>query len=328
MNFVNLFGQFKSLKVLVVGDVMLDEYLWGRVERISPEAPVPVVQLTRKDHRIGGAGNVGLNLAALGARVSMVSVTGDDQEAAILRRMLSEGGIGVEDMVQIGGRVTTTKTRVISRNQQMLRIDNEVTDPIDAFTEQSLINRIIRRAESERPDVLIFEDYDKGVLTETMIGEVTDHCRRSGIITAVDPKRRNFFAYSGVDIFKPNIKEVREGLSLESDPVSISSLIDVDTALRSRLGHIYSFITLSDKGVFHSDGVHAEVIPSHVRNIADVSGAGDTVIAVAALAYAATRDMALSARMANIAGGLVCEEVGTMAIDPKRLLNECMKLLG
>lgn len=328
MDFVNLFGQFSSLKVLVVGDVMLDEYLWGRVERISPEAPVPVVQLTRKDHRIGGAGNVGLNLAALGAHVSMVSVTGDDQEAVILRRMLSEGGIGVEDMVAIGGRVTTTKTRVISRNQQMLRIDNEVTDPIDAFTERSLINRIIRRTELKKPDVLIFEDYDKGVLTETLIGEVTDHCRRSGIITAVDPKRRNFFAYSGVDIFKPNLKEVREGLSLESDPVSISSLRDVDAALRSRLGHIYSFITLSDKGVFHSNGVHAEIIPSHVRNIADVSGAGDTVIAVAALSYAATRDMALSARMANIAGGLVCEEVGTVAIDPDRLLNECMKLLG
>ena len=328
MDFINLFEQFRELRAIVLGDVMLDEYLWGRVERISPEAPVPVVQLTRKDHRIGGAGNVGLNLAALGARVSMVSVTGEDPEADILRRMLSDGGIGVEDLLSVKGRVTTTKTRVISRNQQMLRIDNEVTDPIDAGIEMMLIERIVRRIEQEKPDVLIFEDYDKGVLTERLIRQVTEHCRRSGIVTAVDPKRRNFFAYTGVDIFKPNLKEVREGLSLESDPVTPEALRDADRALRTRLGHQYSFITLSDKGVFHSDGLHSEVIPSHMRNISDVSGAGDTVISVAALAFAATRNMGLSAGMANIAGGLVCEEVGTVAIDPGRLLQECTRLLG
>lgn len=328
MDFVNLFEQFRGLRAMVLGDVMLDEYLWGRVDRISPEAPVPVVQLTRKDHRIGGAGNVGLNLAALGARVSMVSVTGEDPEADILRRMLSDGGIGVEDLLSVKGRVTTTKTRVISRNQQMLRIDNEVTDPIEEGIERILIERIVRRMELEKPDVLIFEDYDKGVLTERLIGQVTELCRRSCVVTAVDPKRRNFFAYTGVDIFKPNLKEVREGLSLESDPVTLEALRDADLALRSRLGHRYSFITLSDKGVFYSDGRHAEVIPSHMRNISDVSGAGDTVISVAALAFAATRNMSLSAAMANIAGGLVCEEVGTVAIDPKRLFHECTRLLG
>ena len=327
MDFVNLFEQFRGLRAMVLGDVMLDEYLWGRVERISPEAPVPVVQLTRKDHRIGGAGNVGLNLAALGANVSIVSVTGDDPEAGILRRMLSEGRIGVEDMLSVEERVTTTKTRIISRNQQMLRIDNEMTDPIDEGIEGQLIDRVIRRLDEEKPDVLIFEDYDKGVLTERLIRQVTAHCRQLGVITAVDPKRRNFFTYVGVDIFKPNLKEVREGLSLESDPVTLDALRNADEALRSRLGHVYSFITLSDKGVFHSDGRHSEIIPSHVRNISDVSGAGDTVISVAALAFAATRDMGLSAGMANIAGGLVCEEVGTVAIDPHRLLQECTRLL-
>ena len=328
MDFVNLFEQFRGLRAMVVGDLMLDEYLWGRVDRISPEAPVPVVQLTRKDHRIGGAGNVGLNLAALRARVSMVSVTGADMEGDMLRRMLSERGINVDDMLVVKGRVTTTKTRVISRNQQMLRIDNEVTDPIDDRIESRLIDIIVRRLEQENPHVLIFEDYDKGLLTEQLVRRVTDHCRRLGIITAVDPKRRNFFAYTGVDIFKPNLKEVREGLSMESDQVTYAELMEADAALRSRLGHGYSFITLSDKGVFHADGRRGEIIPSHMRNISDVSGAGDTVIAVAALAFAATRDMALSARMANIAGGLVCEEVGTVAIDPDRLLQECMRLLS
>lgn len=327
-DFVQLFGRFRQLRALVLGDVMLDAYLWGRVDRISPEAPVPVVQLTRKDHRIGGAGNVGLNLAALGASVSMVSVTGTDEESAILRRMFNDGGIASADMLEVAGRVTTTKTRVISRNQQMLRIDNEVTDPIDSDTEHRLLELIVRRMELARPDVLIFEDYDKGVLTETLIRAVTDHCRRLGVITAVDPKRRNFFAYGGVDIFKPNLKEVRDGLMLEADPVSLSALMDADRRLRERLGHAFSFITLSDRGVFHADGRHAELIPSHMRNIADVSGAGDTVIAVAALAFAATRDMGLSARMANIAGGLVCEEVGTVAINPERLLQECMRLLA
>ncbi|MFY7795091.1 MAG: bifunctional heptose 7-phosphate kinase/heptose 1-phosphate adenyltransferase [Chitinophagaceae bacterium] len=328
MDFMNLFGRFRQIKALVIGDVMLDAYLWGRVDRISPEAPVPVVQLTRKDHRIGGAGNVGLNLAALGASVSMLSVTGADEESAILRRMFRDGGIASDDMIEVEGRVTTTKTRVISRNQQMLRIDNEVTDPIDADTEGRLLELVTRRLEIDRPDVLIFEDYDKGVLTETLIRAVTDQCRSLGVITAVDPKRRNFFSYAGVDVFKPNLKEVREGLMLESDPVSLPALIEADRRLRERLGHVFSFITLSDRGVFHADGRHAELIPSHMRNIADVSGAGDTVIAVAALAFAATQDMGLSARMANIAGGLVCEEVGTVAINPDRLLQECIRLLN
>jgi len=328
MDFVKLFEQFSGLRAIVVGDLMLDEYLWGRVDRISPEAPVPIVQLTGKDHRIGGAGNVALNLAALGANVSMVSVTGVDPEGDMLRRMLSSSGIGVGDMLSVSGRVTTAKTRVISRNQQMLRIDHELTDPIDDKTERALIQLINLRLEQNPPDVLIFEDYDKGVLTERLIREITDRCKALGVITAVDPKRRNFFAYSGVDIFKPNIKEVREGLALDADPVSESALLEADRSLRATLHHIYSFITLSDKGVFHADGHHAELIPSHMRNISDVSGAGDTVIAVAALVFAATRDMGLAARMANIAGGLVCEEVGTVAIDPSRLLHECIRLIS
>lgn len=328
MDFVSLFEQFRGLRAIVVGDLMLDEYLWGRVDRISPEAPVPIVQLTGKDHRIGGAGNVALNLAALGAQVSMISVTGEDPSGDMLRRMLSEAGIGVGDMLSVNGRVTTSKTRVISRNQQMLRIDHEVTDPIDEKIECLLIDIINRRLEQDQPDVLIFEDYDKGVLTERLIRDVTDRCRALGVITAVDPKRRHFFAYSGVDIFKPNLKEIREGLALDAEPVSEGALLEADMLLRTKLNHIYSFITLSDKGVFHADGHHSELIPSHMRNISDVSGAGDTVIAVAALVFAATRDMGLAARMANIAGGLVCEEVGTVAIDPVRLLKECIRLIS
>lgn len=328
VDFHTLFDVFRGLKAMVLGDVMLDAYLWGRVERISPEAPVPVVQLTRKDHRIGGAGNVALNLVALGATTTICTVTGDDEDGALLRSMLKDGGIDPDGIIVAKDRVTTTKTRIISRNQQMLRIDHEITEPLDAATERRLIDTVIGRIDLIKPQVLVLEDYDKGVLTGAVIQAVTEHCKARGIITAVDPKRRNFFAYAGVDIFKPNLKEVREGLQLAIDPVDMHALAAADRLLRARLGHHYSFITLSEQGVFHSDGTDPRIITSHMRNIADVSGAGDTVVAVASLAYAATRDMGLAAAMANIAGGLVCEEVGTVAIDRERLLEECCLLLN
>jgi rfaE bifunctional protein kinase chain/domain len=327
-DFDTLFENFRSIKVLVVGDVMLDAYLWGRVDRISPEAPVPVVQLTRKDYRIGGAGNVALNLASLGATASMLSVTGDDDEGKILRAMLQEGGIGVDGIQTVQGRVTTTKTRVISRNQQMMRIDSEVTDPLDSSTSNELTKAIIRQIDTVRPQVLIFEDYDKGVLSATLIASVVAHCRQLGVITAVDPKRRNFFCYDSVDIFKPNLQEIRDALGPGFEIIDLSSLTAADRMLRERLGHQYSFITLSDRGVFHSDGENARIVPSHRRNISDVSGAGDTVIAVATLVFAATGDMGLAAELANIAGGLVCEQVGTVAVDRSRLLEECHRILG
>jgi rfaE bifunctional protein kinase chain/domain len=327
-DFYSLFEKFRSIKVLVVGDVMLDAYLWGRVDRISPEAPVPVVQLTRKDFRIGGAGNVALNLASMGATVSMLSVTGDDEEGKVLLSMLQEGGIGVDGIQMVPGRVTTTKTRVISRNQQMMRIDSEVTDPLDASTSKSLTESIIRQIDAFLPQVLIFEDYDKGVISLSLIESVVAHCRKRGVLTAVDPKRQHFFSYASVDIFKPNLSEIRDALQIDLSTVDLSSLNMADRLLRERLGHRYSFITLSDRGVFHADGTNARIIPSHRRNIADVSGAGDTVIAVATLVFAATGDMGLAAELANIAGGLVCEQVGTVAVDRDLLLQECIRLLG
>lgn len=328
LDFQHMFEQFRSIKVMVVGDVMLDAYLWGRVERISPEAPVPVVHLTGKDYRIGGAGNVALNLSALGAQTSIMSVIGDDEDGKLLNNLLQQGGISLEGVYAVQGRVTTTKTRVISRNQQMLRIDSEVTDPLDSGTSALLTDAIIRQIDLQGPDILIFEDYDKGVLGETLISKVIAHCKQRGVITAVDPKRRNFFSYDSVDIFKPNLSEIRDALQIGLNTIDLSSLNMADQLLRERLGHRYSFITLSDRGVFHSDGTNSRIIPSHRRNIADVSGAGDTVIAVATLVFAATGEMGLAAELANIAGGLVCEQVGTVAVDRNRLLQECIRLLG
>ena len=327
-DFSKLFSAFGGIKAGVLGDIMLDTYLWGHVERISPEAPVPVVTLDRREHRIGGAGNVALNLASLGARVTTFGVIGKDPDGEALELLLTENGIDTSGQLKSHTRITTNKARVIGRNQQMMRLDSETTRDLTAAEEEELLRRIRVYLESEKPQVMIFEDYNKGVLTDRLIRETVALCRQHGVITAVDPKRKNFFSYEGVTIFKPNLKEVREGLHMALEEIELSALELVHGQLAERLQHEISFITLSEKGVFYDDGRRAAIVPSHIRNIADVSGAGDTVIAVASLVYAATRDIALMAEVANIAGGLVCEEVGTVAISRDRLLAECGELLG
>ncbi|MBC8034384.1 MAG: carbohydrate kinase [Chitinophagaceae bacterium] len=326
-DFDKLFAGFSQLKVMVVGDVMLDTYLWGNVERISPEAPVPVVTLRKKDHRLGGAANVALNIRSLGAEVAMFSIIGNDDDAGILRKRFLEEQISDEWLIGSGTRITTNKSRVISRNQQMLRMDAEITDDLSGSDETKLIESIEKYIKEASPQVLIFEDYNKGVLTERVIASVIELCTRHKVITTVDPKRRNFFSYKGVTIFKPNLKEVTEAFNLLHAEVTAPALSEIHERLHQRLQHTISFITLSEKGVFYNNTTTPVIIPSHIRNIADVSGAGDTVIAVASLIYAATGNVHLMAEIANLAGGLVCEEVGTAAINKQQLLEECKLLL-
>jgi rfaE bifunctional protein kinase chain/domain len=327
-DFAKLFNSFSSLKVGVIGDVMLDTYMVGQVDRISPEAPVPVISLHHKEYRIGGAGNVALNCRSLRAEVSVLTVTGDDSNGALLRDLLESHAIDTSHLLKSDRRITTSKTRIISRNQQMMRIDEEITEDLSAADEMALLGKVQQYISAHSPDVIIFEDYNKGVLTPGIIKAVMALCQNAGIITAVDPKRKNFFAYKGTDIFKPNLKEVREALNLLVETADISSLQQIHTALHQQLSNHISFITLSDKGVFYQQENKAAIIPSHLRNIADVSGAGDTVIAVAAMVYAVLKDANLMAEIANIAGGLVCEEMGTVAINKENLLKECESLLG
>ena len=323
-----LFNDFGTLKIGVIGDVMLDTYIWGKVDRISPEAPVPIVSLDHKEQRIGGAGNVALNCASLGARVFLLGVTGNDDEANELEQLLKGNVIDTTGLVKSTKRTTTNKTRIISRNQQMLRFDAEITNDLDKEDETVLLEKISQFIEHEDPNILIFEDYNKGVLTEKVIEEAIELCRASGVITAVDPKRKNFFHYKGVDIFKPNMKEVQDGLHLLFETADIYELRNIHEQLQKLLQHKVSLITLSDKGIFYQQLQNAAIIPSHLRNVADVSGAGDTVIAVAAMVYAATKNAHLMAEIANIAGGLVVEEVGTAAVDKEKLLRECELLLS
>ncbi len=328
MDFEKLFHQFAQLKVAVIGDVMLDTYWWGKVERISPEAPVPVVAVSKKEQRIGGAGNVALNLHSLGAAVSVISVLGKDDDGEQLTKLFAENNINTKYLVYSQQRITTNKIRIISRNQHMMRLDAELTNDITATDEEKLLTAFENFIAAENPDVVVLEDYNKGVLTENVIAKIISLCKKNNILTTVDPKRKNFFSYKGVDIFKPNLKEVKEGLNLLSDEVSENILKDIHLQLQQKLQHKISFITLSEKGVFYNDEKTAAIIPTHIRNVADVSGAGDTVIAVASLVYAATKNVTLMADVANIAGGLVCEEVGTVAIDKEKLLQECIQLLN
>lgn len=323
----DLFSKFDSLHVVVVGDVMLDKYWWGDIERISPEAPVPIVALHHEESRLGGAANVALNLKALGAKVSIASVIGDDANGVLLASLCAEQGMDTSLLLKSKQRPTTSKIRVMSKNQHVLRLDDEVTSELLVEEEHPFIDMVLRFLQREKPQVLIFEDYNKGVLKENVIHRITQHCKEIGVITAVDPKKNNFLAYKEVDIFKPNLKEVREGLHMSIDTVDEQNLTAVHEALFAALQHRTTFITLSEKGVYYNDGTKQALLPCHRRNIADVSGAGDTVIATAALVYAITKDPAIMAAISNIAGGIVCEEVGVVPIDKATLIAECTRLL-
>ncbi|MBD0332037.1 MAG: carbohydrate kinase [Chitinophagaceae bacterium] len=327
-NFQELFNSISSLRVGVVGDVMLDCYMWGNVDRISPEAPVPVVSVTNKEYRIGGAGNVAVNVQSLGAKPYILTVTGVDEDADNLNKLFAEHAINTGYSFKSENRITTSKTRIISRNQQMMRLDAEITDDLSLDEEVKLIDLFEIFIKREQPHIVILEDYNKGALTESVIHHIISSCKKNNILTAVDPKRKNFFSYKNVDIFKPNLREVKSALNLFLDDVDASALQNIHRELHNMVHHNISFITLSDKGLFYHGHECCGIVSSHLRNIADVSGAGDTVIAVASLIYAVTKDVRLTAEVANIAGGLVCEEVGTVAIKKDKLLQECELLLS
>lgn len=323
----SVFGHMNDLHIVVVGDVMLDNYWWGHAERMSPEAPVPVVTINHRESRLGGAANVAVNCRALGARVTLASVIGNDTDGDTLLSLAQLQGINTELVMKSDNRPTTTKVRVLSRNQQMIRLDEEITDELSTAEEHPFIDLVLRYLQRVKPDALIFEDYNKGVLKENVINRITEHCNEIGIITVVDPKKKNFLAFKGVTIFKPNLKEVREGLHLDIRNVDAAELMIAHNALSEKLQHKVTFITLSEKGVYYNDGMQSEILPSHIRNIADVSGAGDTVVATATMVYALTKNVRLMAEVSNLAGGLVCEEAGVVAINKDRLLSESTALL-
>jgi rfaE bifunctional protein kinase chain/domain len=323
-----IFKKFNSLKALVVGDVMVDAYIWGKVERISPEAPVPVVRVTQRENRLGGAANVALNLAALGAKPIICAVCGNDPAGAGLKELLWDQNMSLGGLVPLNGRPTTVKTRIISSHQHIVRIDEESLTPLNAQEENQFLKAIEKVVDHEAPDVIIFEDYNKGLLTPKVIEQLIALAAKKGIPTAVDPKKDNFFAYKDVTMFKPNLKELVEGLKVEIPKTDHEALENAVTLLEERIGNKISLITLSEEGVYVRKDGESQRIPAHLRKIADVSGAGDTVISVASLCLAQGVDVGFMASLANLAGGLVCEKVGVVPIEKETLLAEAKKHLG
>lgn len=318
-----IFESFNSLTALIIGDVMVDAYIWGKVDRISPEAPVPVVQVTKREKRLGGAANVALNIQAMGATPILCTLIGDDTHGDEFIQLLRKREISEKGIMRSSRRITTCKERVLSGSQHMLRVDSENDQPLqsqDAETLFSSIEQLLSKA-----DVVIFEDYDKGVLSEPLIQKVIALARQRNIPTVVDPKKRNFFAYKGATLFKPNLKELREGLKLDFDKNNQSAIEESVKLLKEKLQLQTALITLSERGIYIDGPKEHYLLPAHVRSISDVSGAGDTVVSIAALAQALQLPARLLAALSNLGGGLVCEYPGVVPVNKSLLYQEALK---
>ena len=315
---------FSKLKIVVIGDVMVDAYYFGSVDRISPEAPVPVISVSKKDHRPGGAANVALNLISFGAKVLLCSVIGSDEEGRELMSLLNNEKIDTSGIFTDNLRPTTMKTRVISSNHHLLRIDHETTEYISSETENFLIDFVNKSIHTI--DAIILEDYNKGLLTERLISEVISIANHNNISTIVDPKKENFFAYKNCTLFKPNRKEIKEGLKTDLDLTLTANVEKAADELMNILGCKNIMVTLSEDGVFVKSAKKSAHIKAHKRKITDVSGAGDTVVSLAALCLASGMELYQTAEIANIAGGLVCQKVGVVPINSNELIEEIKRL--
>lgn len=327
-----LFHDFTGMKALVIGDVMLDSYIWGHVERISPEAPVPVVSVSKRENRLGGAANVALNLQALGAVPILCSVTGNDSRCDDFCKLLEQHDISHAGILKNEQRSTTTKFRIIGNNYQMLRVDEETTQVLNQDESRNFFNLIERIVLAENPQVIIFEDYDKGVINHALIQWVVELAEKKKIPLVVDPKKKNFLHYKRVSLFKPNFTELCEGLKIENVQKTPESLLRICSAFQYQHDIPNMMLTLSEKGMFISSAdkigkYTGEMIPARVRNIADVSGAGDTVISIAALCTALKLPLYDTAFIANIGGGLVCEHTGVVPVNKEKLKEEVLSLM-
>jgi rfaE bifunctional protein kinase chain/domain len=313
--------RFSHLQVLVVGDLMVDRYITGVVDRVSPEAPVPVVHFQSEENRLGGAGNVALNMLALGAHPILCAVIGDDDNGRELMRLFSNHQLSTDGLFISKERPTTVKTRVMAQNQHLLRVDRECDDDLSGKETELFLSKIMGLLRQRKIDLIVFQDYNKGVLTAEVIHQLIAEARQREIPTAVDPKRKNFWSYKGVNLFKPNLKEVRDSLPFPVDTTP-ESLQKAAQYIREKLKHETTLITLSEKGLYIEKNALHEIIATRPRSIADVCGAGDTVISVAALGVAAGLNLRTVANLANLAGGQVCEKVGVVPVTRDELLGE------
>lgn len=324
MNLQQVFANFNSLNILIVGDVMLDSYIWGVVERISPEAPVPIINVKKRDVRLGGAANVALNIQALGATPFMVALYGDDDAGKRLQQIVKDQKLSTEGLVVSATRPTTVKTRIIASSQHVVRVDDESDKPSTLEEE----NELWKRIETLLPacHAVIFEDYDKGVISSGLIRKTVALAKHLSKPTIVDPKKRNFLAYEQVTLFKPNLKEMREGLKVELEAGNQLQLEAAIEILKDKLQVEGVMATLSEHGVYIDYQNEKIKLPAHAREIADVSGAGDTVVSIAALCVALKLAPKQIAGLSNLGGGLVCQHVGVVPINKAELLAEAEQI--
>ena len=317
------FDAFNEQKILVIGDSMIDSYLWGDVERISPEAPVPVITKTRRESRLGGAANVALNIKALGAEPILASAIGNGEKAILFKKLLRENHLSKQGIFESNSRSTTIKTRIISHNQHLLRIDEEVNEPLDPETEEAFLNHLLYIINNEHLSAIVFEDYDKGSITPVIIDKIVERANDKGIPTLVDPKRRNYLLYRNVTLFKPNFKELVEGLKLDSlEKTDEEGILKAARVMHKEQNIQWMMITLSEAGIFISNGTDSKRIRAKIRDISDVSGAGDTIIGIAAVGLAADLSPWTIAEISNIGGGQVCEKAGIVPVNKEQLLEE------
>lgn len=325
--FDRLFAAFARKKVLIVGDVMIDSYVWGKVNRISPEAPIPVLSAREHENRLGGAANVALNVQSLGAEPILCATIGNDRPAEQFLQLMQKRGMATDGILQSTNRITTVKERFIAGSQQLLRVDSEIEHPLNTQDTGLLLESIVHHL--SEADVLLFQDYDKGVLHPELIDKVIHKARLLNIPVVVDPKKRNFLHYRGATLFKPNLKELKEGLKLDELLPETSSVNVALEKLQAMIEADLCFVTLSENGAFirSDDGKHTHV-KAHRRSIADVSGAGDTVVSIAALCLACGLKPDQIAALSNLGGGLVCEQVGVVPVNREKLLEEAKRVLA
>ena len=322
---LGLFDDFDHMRCLVIGDVMVDSYIWGSVNRQSPEAPVPVFEVEKRENRVGGAANVALNIAALGGQPILCGVVGEDPKGYVFKQLLADLKLSSDGIVQDDSRTTTSKTRIISTPDHMMRVDEEKIDSVSTKTTDKMF-RYIETIMQQGINVIVFEDYDKGLLGSVFIQKVIKLALKLGIPTCVDPKKENFHNYQGATLFKPNFKELTEGLNTDlqqEDFLEIDKL-SKDFLSKQNIGQM--LVTLSEHGLMSVGEEHSYHLPALERRILDVSGAGDTVISTAALALAVGFDDFEVATLANLAGGIVCEQVGVVPISKNMLQDEYKKL--
>lgn len=312
-----IFKNFAGKKIAVIGDIMLDRYFWGSVTRVSPEAPVPVIDLEHETFHLGGAANVASNLNSLGIKSVLCGIIGNDNSAEMFEQICKERGIDPSGLYRDENRPTTVKTRIIGNNQQIVRLDREVRNIINREGENHIIQTLKNNSDLVG---IIFGDYDKGAVSERLITEVLKYANSNNIAVYVDPKFVNFMYYKGVTVFKPNKKEASQALKI--DIKSKDDVINAGKLLLDKLKCQNVLLTLGDKGMMlFEDNGRVHHVDTKARLVSDVSGAGDTVIATLAACSSGNATMTEAAIIANIAAGYVCGEPGIVSVTKDDILR-------